>query len=193
LNTSPPESQDTSALSNPLPDPYLMQDAEFRTHVQPISYNAIGGYLGGSAANVWSDADFWSLPHDVRRLPIWVGAVGAVARTDPEKDAHDAIARLRHLTVPPHRIVAIDMEESTDRLYVEVFGAYLRLADYYVWTYATLSNYQALPVLDGYWIAHPEPRPVKPQIPSEVARQYGFSGQTDESVIFGGEQFRRMW
>lgn len=170
-----------------------MQDAEFPQNLEPHGFEAVAGYIGGSAAHEWENRDFWSLPHDVRRLPIWVGGVAGIPRKSPLADAHAAVARLRELTVHPGRVIALDMETAIAPLYVRTFGHILRNAGYLVWVYGSLSFVTQNPRLDGYWVAEYDNDPSKPANPHVVAKQYINGDRIDRSVIYGGRNYRHLW
>lgn len=176
-----------------LAKPYNLQDAEYRDNIEPSGFDAVAGYIGGSAANIWTNSDFWSLDHALRRLPIWVGAVGGIARISALADASAAVARLRELTVHPGRVVALDMETAVDPRYVLTFGHIVANAGYMTWVYGSLDFVFRNPPLDGYWVADYDHVTTKPAHPMVVAKQYANGQSIDRSVIYGGANFRHLW
>jgi len=170
-----------------------MQDAEFPTNLEPTGFDAVAGYIGGSAAHEWDNKDFWSLPHGVRRLPIWVGAVAGIARKSALADAHATVARLRELTIHPGRVVALDMETAIAPLYVRTFGHIVRNAGYLVWVYGSLDFVGHNPRLDGYWVADYDDQPTMPALRGTVSKQFQSGPRIDRSVIFKGRDYRHLW
>jgi hypothetical protein len=191
--TSPAVSQDTSVSSALAPLNIAMQDAEFPHNIQEDKCRAVAGYLGGSAANVWSDADFWAIPLTHRRLPIWVGAVAGAARHDPAGDAHSACDRALKLNMLPGRVIALDMETSADHNYVTEFGQVCHNRKFLVWVYASKSNMTLLPPLDGYWMAWYTTETAWPDIPHVVAWQHATDGSRDFSRIRRQRSYRALW
>src|SRR5262245_19228134 len=112
MSTSPLENPAISAASGPASLPYLMEDTAYPVKLRPTGFDAVAGYIGGSALHEWQNADFWSLPHHVRRLPIFVGAVKGQARSNPRADAALILQRVQALTMARTRVIALDMETS---------------------------------------------------------------------------------
>lgn len=122
-----------------------MADAAYAPNIPP-GFEVVAGYYGGPETyHQWAPRD-WSL-FPGYKLPIWVGGLGA-----PE-EAHQAVAELQALGVPPGSLTVADMETRVDKTYLEKFWAILNEAGYKVWVYGSASTLFSNPPLNGYWVA----------------------------------------
>lgn len=128
-----------------------MYDAAFAP-TSPPPWEVVGGYIGGNAYHVWSEAEWASQPARYR-LPIYVRS--HPAGHDPHDDAAAAITWLRHHGVPRGCAVALDLETAVNGPYVRAFDQALVAAGYVVLAYGSLDTIFGNPrTSGGYWVAH---------------------------------------
>jgi hypothetical protein len=123
-----------------------MADAAYAVNIPP-GFAIAGGYIGGAAFHVWTDADWQRFPGS--KLPIWVGRTPG----DGPAEGREAAAELARLRVPLGSVVALDMENRVDGEYVTNFGQAVHDAGYRVWVYGSVSSVASNPPLNGYWLA----------------------------------------
>lgn len=127
-----------------------MGDAAYATDLNGTTFNAVGGYLASpNAFHAWSEADWDSVPGP--KLPIFVANFG---KKNGKNDGREIVSQLRGLKVPAGKLVAVDLEESIDKSYVN--NLYAEVHDrggYKVWVYGSASTVFGNPPCNGYWVA----------------------------------------
>ncbi len=137
-------------------------------------------YAGGDTPHPWTTADIAAMPARYR-WPCWV-------RSDPSAplaglDAAQFIAWLRFHHVPAGVAVILDLETAVDTTYVDVFNTTLRGAGYKVTKYGSESTIWKNPETDGgTYVAEPGSNVLTTE-GDTVARQYGFDGPYDRSIL----------
>ncbi len=139
-------------------------------------------YAGGDTPHPWSTAEILAMPARYR-WPCWV-------RSNPGQvnagvDAALFAAWLHGHRVPQHTCVILDLETAVHVAYVNAFNLALRAAGYRVTKYGSQSTIWANPKTDGgTFVALPGPDVLTTE-GDTVARQYGFEGGFDRSIVLG--------
>lgn len=137
-------------------------------------------YAGGDTPHPWSTPEILAMPERYR-WPCWVRS--NPAQVDPASDAAMFAAWLLSHRVPQQTAVILDLETAVNTGYVATFNLALREAGYRVTKYGSQSTIWRNPRTDGgTFLALPG----KPELTGEgdeVARQYGFEGSYDVSVV----------
>jgi len=137
-------------------------------------------YAGGDTPHPWSTAEIRAMPARYR-WPCWVrsnpGQVSAVL------DAAQFTAWLKIHGVPRGTSVILDLETAVNTGYVNAFNTALRAAGYKVAKYGSESAIWRNPRTDGgTYVAQPGSDVLTTQ-GDTVARQYGFAGGYDRSIL----------
>jgi hypothetical protein len=128
-----------------------MYDAAYAPS-SPPAWEVVGGYIGGNAYHVWTDAE-WASQRARYRLPIYVRS--NPGSHDPHADAAAAIAWLRAHRVPHGCAVSLDLETAVNRAYVRAFDADIVAAGYVTLDYGSISTIlQNGRTSGGIWAAH---------------------------------------
>jgi hypothetical protein len=115
---------------------------------------AVLSYIGGALAGGVEPAaaDQWNAASDggrLRQAPIWAAELGS----SPTQQGHTACDVAKELGWVPGRGIWLDMETSTDGLWVEDFIAAVKSNGYREVTYGSLSSVFLLPADAGYHVA----------------------------------------
>jgi hypothetical protein len=137
-------------------------------------------YAGGDTVHAWTTAEILGMPARYR-WPCWVrsnpGQVNAAA------DATAFIIWLRSHGVPRGTCVILDLETAVNTAYVNTFNLALRAAGYKVTKYGSTSTIFQNPKTDGGTFVAAPGADVLTTVGDTVARQYGFEGSYDLSIV----------
>lgn len=142
-------------------------------------------YAGGDTPHPWTKADLDKMPSRYR-WPCWV-------RSDPQDvnagtEGALFVAWLRGFGVPAGTAVILDLETAVNTKYVEIFNLTLRAAGYKVTKYGSQSTIWQNPQTDGgTFVALPGSNVLTTE-GDTVARQYGFEGGYDRSILMDQAQ-----
>jgi hypothetical protein len=157
---------------------YIMKDAEhLPVSLDNIEADVWAGYIGGAAANIWTDDDWRRVSHKPK-LPIYV--------TRPDKTGKycglECIMALYTLGIPRGTAVAADLELLSSDVplmneWLEDFYRVLSFFGYEVWKYGSLDYLFNVDGVDGSWLA----------TNSKVEKQYAHAGQHATQWLFGSD------
>ena len=157
-----------------------MVDSAYPLHAPPRICDIVLIYAGGDTIHPWTPAEIATMP-ERWRWPCFVRS--NPAQCDPSADAGWFIHWLAARAVPRHTCVILDLETAVDATYVNAFNAQLRTAGYLVTKYGSQDFIWQNPKTDGgTFLALPGPAQLTGE-GDEVARQYGFEGGYDLSVV----------
>jgi hypothetical protein len=144
---------------------------------QPLTGCEIAcGYAGGASAyHTWTRAE-WDAQPARWRLPIWVPDPAA----DPVGQAHDCLGALGALGVPDGTAYSLDMETSSNSVFVHAF-AKVTEEHYLCVPYGSAGNIFSLPPRSGWWVADPTGVPHFYPHKGVVGTQWAFTPGYDES------------
>jgi hypothetical protein len=158
-----------------------MYDSAFPGGVplRPVS-DAVLIYAGGDTPHPWKTQEILAMPERFR-WPCWVRS--NPTQVSAEADASLFAAWLHGHHVPMGTCVILDLETAVDAIYVERFNLVMRRAGWKVTKYGSQSTIWQNPKTDGgTYLALPGPAQLTGE-GDEVARQYGFMGGFDLSVL----------
>lgn len=158
-----------------------MVDSAFPLHTAPKPVpDCVLIYAGGDTVHPWTTSEIMAMPERYR-WPCWV-------RSNPSQvnaltDARQFVVWLQGHRVPRGTCVILDLETAVNTAYVNTFNLTLRQFGYRVTKYGSQSTIWSNPKTDGgTYLALPGPAELTNE-GDEVARQYGFLGDRDLSVL----------
>ena len=134
--------------------PWKMHDSSIPPSKPLPGFHAVAGYIGGDTPHTWTKAE-WDRFKGFPKLPIYVNDGSGFAKSDGERDAWQALARLFDLGVKPGSTVAYDLELRVAPKRVAGFKGMLEFFGYHVWVYGSLSTVFKNGGND-FWVAHYE-------------------------------------
>lgn len=137
-------------------------------------------YAGGDTPHPWTTAEILAMPARYR-WPCFVRS--NPAQVNVVSDVSAFVSWLHAHAVPKGTCVILDLETAVDTAYVTAFNLALRAAGYKVTKYGSQDFiWQNPPTDGGTFVALPGPDVLTTE-GDTVARQYGFEGGYDRSVL----------
>jgi hypothetical protein len=137
--------------------------------------HGVAGYIGGNTPHVWAARE-WNAASDNGRLPmlpIWVG----FGESDPADHAHLAAQQAVRLGWAAHhspswRAIVLDVENVSERAWIESFGAALRGLGFLCWPYMSAAVLPSDPPGYTVWMALWDGRADVPAIHDVIGHQF---------------------